>query len=123
MMHMIAACQQMMKAIIIPKQIVTISSKIVTMTSDVIPFREAILEEIMDVMMPGARSSRSNQLIYLCIISSMSLILNSRVSFSPMIAKKIFSIEPKMNITRIVQKKPSRISLALESQSGSYPLS
>ena len=79
----IVACQQIIRATISPIAATQHTSKTVTNTSEVMPLREAILEAIMFVMIPGARSSRSNQLIYLCKISSIIFMRRVKVSFSP----------------------------------------
>ena len=92
MMLKTLACQLKNKPAPIPMAMVQQISKTVTTTSDVKPLSWVISLARTLVMLPGARSSRSNQLIYLCMISSRSYTLSLFISLSPITANKLFSI-------------------------------
>ena len=116
--HRTAACQHTTVPPIRPRMTIANTSKIETMVSDVKPFRSAIFEATIVVMIPGARSSRSNQLIYLYIISSIRLTRKCIVSFSPIIPNKVFSpkcTKDKYMTQHIIKRRMLRASI---SQSG-----
>ena len=113
-----AAYQHTIVPPISPRMTIAKTSKIETMVSDVKPFSSAIFEAIILVMIPGARSSRSNQLTCLYMISSIRLTRKCIVSFSPIMPNKVFRAKCTKAIYMTQHTIKIRMLRASVSQSG-----